>query len=472
MDLKQNNLTKKAMKVSSGALAALSVFSNSAFALNPNDILKKAKTMVVPAVVTTATATATVSVLGLTGVLVWKIPSLMSEKTEVVSDKLIGEIANKIDLATKKKMLESFDKVREHLGLEKEGFSDFYNLLKKVEEKDYGTNFEKIYEGKFFFCVRAMLREGCLHKREEETNDAEKTILSNSVDKIKSLIRNRVPVKSENKSSVVTNLTRQPGKKSGLKPEQKSNKELDNEDKGSDQLSTPAAVVGIVEGPADSTQENTFARGEEAVAESESEGVEETSGMRPKLSRKQQEKIDIANESLVALSNEINAKLKAFNDNKCSRKVEGFSEKEVLDYMVGRHLLHKNGCVYRLLDIIATVNYRKDLGIVGTFNSYINELNGENFKNKSFDEKLYNFASRFVALFSSIAENNNNRKELFKDLDNSVVKNVCLVVKSIYEFLDVYYNPKVNGKTETVAKTEDEKVTNVPEATKNDTETK
>lgn len=275
MDLKQNNLTKKAMKVSSGALAALSVFSNSAFALNPNDILKKAKTMVVPAVVTTATAAAAVSVLGLTGVLIWKIPSLMSEKTEVVvSDELIGGIANKIDLATKEKMLTSFDEVRECLGLKKDEKGIFSKLKEDLDTNINKDEYREKFEdncGCFFSSVRLLLGEKLFPGKNKtgknkngKLSESEKSFLNDVVGKIKAAVL----AKSKNKNDVdgaASDLTKPSG-------DQNSNQQLEQK---SAQLSAPAEVE-VAEVPAvnNSTQENTAAN-EAPTDENKSENVEE-----------------------------------------------------------------------------------------------------------------------------------------------------------------------------------------------------
>lgn len=275
MDLKQNNLTKKAMKVSSGALAALSVFSNSAFALSPNDILKKAKTMVVPAVVTTATAAAAVSVLGLTGVLIWKIPSLMSEKTEVVvSDELIGGIANKIDLATKEKMLTSFDEVRECLGLKKDEKGIFSKLKEDLDTNINKDEYREKFEdncGCFFSSVRLLLGEKLFPGKNKtgknkngKLSESEKSFLNDVVGKIKAAVL----AKSKNKNDVdgaASDLTKPSG-------DQNSNQQLEQK---SAQLSAPAEVE-VAEVPAvnNSTQENTAAN-EAPTDENKSENVEE-----------------------------------------------------------------------------------------------------------------------------------------------------------------------------------------------------
>lgn len=153
MDLKQNNLTKKAMKVSAGALATLSILSNSAFALSPRDIVKKAKSLVAPTVAAVATTAAAASVIGVTGVLVWKLIDLKGEEVEVPID--INDLIDKIDLTTRKKMLESFKSVGECLRLEeKEAFKRSYaSLEKNVREDDYESKFEENYKKPFLCCM-------------------------------------------------------------------------------------------------------------------------------------------------------------------------------------------------------------------------------------------------------------------------------------------------------------------------------
>lgn len=148
MDLKQNNLTKKAMKVSAGALATLSILSNSAFALSPRDIVKKAKSLVAPTVAAVATTAAAASVIGVTGVLVWKLIDLKGEEVEVPID--INDLIDKIDLTTRKKMLESFKSVGECLRLEEKAFKPSYaSLEKNVKEDDYESKFEEKYKKTF-----------------------------------------------------------------------------------------------------------------------------------------------------------------------------------------------------------------------------------------------------------------------------------------------------------------------------------
>lgn len=145
MDLKQNNLTKKAMKVSAGALATLSILSNSAFALSPRDIVKKAKSLVAPTVAAVATTAAAASVIGVTGVLVWKLIDLKGEEVEVPID--INDLIDKIDLTTREKMLESFKSVGECLRLEEKAFkSSYVSLEKNVKEDDYESKFEENYK--------------------------------------------------------------------------------------------------------------------------------------------------------------------------------------------------------------------------------------------------------------------------------------------------------------------------------------
>lgn len=153
MDLKQNNLTKKAMKVSAGALATLSILSNSAFALSPRDIVKKAKSLVAPTVAAVATTAAAASVIGVTGVLVWKLIDLKGEEVEVPID--INDLIDKIDLTTRKKMLESFKSVGECLRLEeKEAFKrSCASLEKNVREDDYESKFEENYKKTFLCCM-------------------------------------------------------------------------------------------------------------------------------------------------------------------------------------------------------------------------------------------------------------------------------------------------------------------------------
>ena len=153
MDLKQNNLTKKALKVSAGALATLSILSNSAFALSPRDIVKKAKSLVAPTVAAVATTAAAASVIGVTGVLVWKLIDLKGEEVEVPID--INDLVNKIDLTTREKMLESFKSVGEYLRLkEKEGFKRSYaSLEENVKEDDYESKFKETYKEKFLGCM-------------------------------------------------------------------------------------------------------------------------------------------------------------------------------------------------------------------------------------------------------------------------------------------------------------------------------
>ena len=168
MDLKQNNLTKRAMKVSAGALATLSILSNSAFALSPRDIVKKAKDVAVPTVVSAATTAATASVIGLTGVLIWKLPSLMGEKAKVISDKDISNIISKINLASKENMITSLNNVKECLGLKDEDLlrkdeSLFYKYVGRiricVKETEYESKFEgnKGYKNCFLNGIRFML---------------------------------------------------------------------------------------------------------------------------------------------------------------------------------------------------------------------------------------------------------------------------------------------------------------------------
>ena len=153
MDLKQNNLTKKAMKVSAGALATLSILSNSAFALSPRDIVKKAKSLVAPTVAAVATTAAAASVIGVTGVLVWKLIDLKGEEVEVPID--INDLIDKIDLTTRKEMLESFKSVGECLRLkEKEAFKRSYaSLEENVKEDDYESKFEENYKKTFLCCM-------------------------------------------------------------------------------------------------------------------------------------------------------------------------------------------------------------------------------------------------------------------------------------------------------------------------------
>ena len=153
MDLKQNNLTKKAMKVSAGALATLSILSNSAFALSPRDIVKKAKSLVAPTVAAVATTAAAASVIGVTGVLVWKLIDLKGEEVEVPID--INDLIDKINLTTREKMLESFKSVGEYLRLEeKEAFKRSYaSLEKNVREDDYESKFEENYKKPFLCCM-------------------------------------------------------------------------------------------------------------------------------------------------------------------------------------------------------------------------------------------------------------------------------------------------------------------------------
>ena len=464
MDLKQNNLTKKAMKVSSGALAALSVFSNSAFALNPNDILKKAKTMVVPAVVTTATATATVSVLGLTGVLVWKIPSLMSEKTEVVVskeeiDKIISEVASKINLATKETMLGSFSAIRECLELKKDEKEIFSYLngnlnINVSENRDGSKNYTN-----FFKFVKLLLREKLFPGRKGELSKSEDRFLNDVVDKIK----DAVSAKSENK--VVTDSTTKPSgdqssdQQSGQKPEQKFNEQHD--DKRSDQPSIPA-VAEIVEGPTEDVKEGSDSSKEEEKekqkAEREKQKAEEKKKKEDDKKKKAEERevirISAVNSELWLLKNEVDTKLNLFRVHDCDKEAKGFSEEEVLNFMTNS----KKGYVSRLLKIVSE-NGGKESVVANRITTAI----------AMSESGLGCLKDKFWALDDSLTEN--NKKSLCEGLDNSLVENVCSVVKSIYEFLDVYCNPKVNGKTEIVTKAENEKVVNVTEAKTNDTKT-
>lgn len=530
MDLKQNNLTKKAMKVSSGALAALSVFSNSAFALSPNDILKKAKTMVVPAVVTTATAAAAVSVLGLTGVLIWKIPSLMSEKTEVVvSDELIGGIANKIDLATKEKMLTSFDEVRECLGLKKDEKGIFSKLKEDLDTNINKDEYREKFEdncGCFFSSVRLLLGEKLFPGKNKtgknkngKLSESEKSFLNDVVGKIKAAVL----AKSKNKNDVdgaASDLTKPSGdQNSDQQSGQSSNQQLEQK---SAQLSAPAEVEVAEVPAANSTQENTADNKETSTDENKSENVEEANKKTAEENSasvenkgeevKEEVKEDAVDKEetagVTSTETPVVEKKPAYVENKGEEvkkevKKDVDVKKEIETTPVETPVKGKPASVEREVEEVVSdedlsnlkkkideykanfingseMDFTKDavlnsitgekglLGLRFKTDGYIGELlevikknNGEKTvifskikscrkegANRStyIDLRLTCLKDEFLNIYGNYIENKYNRGQDCKGLNDSIVKDICLVAESIYEFLNVYCE-KVNRKT-------------------------